>query len=507
MENEENKNTNIIKAETLTNKKVYQIKDEGNKTYSNYGKIEIFIPKKIKSIVANKIIFLNNLHDFFFNFSSNIYSIFNKINLHLQKKLENTLDQNKYFLKFFKNTIISYEKFSSELIKSKAVLTVLTKEEKLIFNEINSIIDNSQEILASNLMKFAETLNQKIILKGPLLQMKTFSSRLKILTKQINDDLQKIKSKNEKLLKKYLNFQPIFEELCKLNEDEELMNYFNLNEIFIFEVSYTKSMNVTIHLIKSFLVNYIKVYEELKEIIYDFFSSMKNTIEIYLDANKKIFLDSSELDKIQIAFDNINKEAVELNFQPSTFFKQNLNDINESLKEFQSKLIKNNFVKYDSNYLEETILLDNFKSLEEFLIYFLDIIPEGYCVDNSSLLTYLSDIKYDPGLVFSSWRSAMIVLTIQNNIFIFEKRIQKKYSEKISLNNIKYTEKLNSKNLNDFRFEISEVKKGFFSKSKKIILEAMNRDKFTDIRNVFSYYYKYSGSDLNKSQFENYNTN
>ena len=285
------------------------------------------------------------------------------------------------------------------------------------------------------------------------------------------------------------------------------MNYFNLNEIFIFEVSYTKSMNVTIHLIKSFLVNYIKVYEELKEIIYDFFSSMKNTIEIYLDANKKIFLDSSELDKIQIAFDNINKEAVELNFQPSTFFKQNLNDINESLKEFQSKLIKNNFVKYDSNYLEETILLDNFKSLEEFLIYFLDIIPEGYCVDNSSLLTYLSDIKYDPGLVFSSWRSAMIVLTIQNNIFIFEKRIQKKYSEKISLNNIKYTEKLNSKNLNDFRFEISEVKKGFFSKSKKIILEAMNRDKFTDIRNVFSYYYKYSGSDLNKSQFENYNTN
>ena len=101
----------------------------------------------------------------------------------------------------------------------------------------------------------------------------------------------------------------------------------------------------------------------------------------------------------------------------------------------------------------------------------------------------------------------MIVLTIQNNIFIFEKRIQKKYSEKISLNNIKYTEKLNSKNLNDFRFEISEVKKGFFSKSKKIILEAMNRDKFTDIRNVFSYYYKYSGSDLNKSQFENYNTN
>jgi hypothetical protein len=135
MENEENKNTNIIKAETLSNKKVYQIKDEGNKTYSNYGKIEIFIPKKIKSIVANKIIFLNNLHDFFFNFSSNIYSIFNKINLHLQKKLENTLDQNKYFLKFFKNTIISYEKFSSELIKSKAVLTVLTKEEKLIFNQ------------------------------------------------------------------------------------------------------------------------------------------------------------------------------------------------------------------------------------------------------------------------------------------------------------------------------------------------------------------------------------
>ena len=60
MENEENKNTNIIKAETLSNKKVYQIKDEGNKTYSNYGKIEIFIPKKIKSIVANKIIFLNN---------------------------------------------------------------------------------------------------------------------------------------------------------------------------------------------------------------------------------------------------------------------------------------------------------------------------------------------------------------------------------------------------------------------------------------------------------------
>ena len=118
MENDKKQNEVSEKRNSATdsvlNKKIYQIKDEGNQNFSNYGKIEIFNPKKVRTIVANKIIFINNLHDFFYNFSNNIYNTFNKINLFLQKKLENTLDQNKYFLKFF-NKILFYIKCNLQM--------------------------------------------------------------------------------------------------------------------------------------------------------------------------------------------------------------------------------------------------------------------------------------------------------------------------------------------------------------------------------------------------------
>lgn len=509
MDNESKQINKIEKQNSLneafTNKKIYQIKDEGNITYSNYGKIELFQPRKMKIIVANKIIFLNNLHDFFYHFSTNIHNIFSKLNIYTQKKLENTLDQNKYFLKFFKDTMSGYEKFSSDLIKSKAVLNVSLKEENMLFHELTSMIDKSQESLATNMLNFASTLNQDILLKGPLTQMKIFYSRIKELNKQVNEDLQKIKAKNDKIIKKYSTYQPIWEELYKLQDEEQLVNYFSQNEFFIFEVSYIKTMNHILELIKSFFVNYIKVFDEYKVIIFDFLKSMKETIEIYLEACKNVFLDYTQIEKIQKAFEKINKESLECNFLPENFFKESLKEINESLKEFQSKLTKNNFVHYESIYQDDKFVLENYKNLEEFLIFFLDLIPESHCLDNSSLITFINDIKYDPGVVFTSWKPAMLVLTIQNNVFVFEKRLQKKYSEKLSLLNIKYTEKLNTKNSNDFHFELSEEKKGFFTKSKKVVLEAMNKDKFSDIRNVFSYYLKYSGTKIIQNESPNSN--
>ena len=509
MENDSKQTSNEDKRrsirEPFPNKKIYQIKDEGNITYSNYGKIELFSPKKIKTIVANKIIFLNNLHDYFYHFSTNIHNIFSKVNLYTQKKLENTLDQNKYFLKFFKDTMGGYERFSSELIKSKAVLNVSLKEENMLFHELTSMIDKSQESFATNMLNFASTLNQDILLKGPLTQMKVFYSRMKNLNKQVNEDLFKIKSKNEKIIRKYSSYQEIWQELYKLQEEEQLSNYFSQNEFFIFEVSYIKTMNNILELYKSFLVNYIKVFDEYKIIIYDFLTSMKETIEIYLEACKKVFLDYSQIEKIQKAFENINKESLDFSFQPGIFFKENLKEINDCLKEFQIKLTKNNFVKYESIYQDECFQLENYKNLEDFLIFFLDFIPESHCLDNSSLITFINDVNYDPGVVFSSWKPAVLVLTIQNNVFIFEKRLQKKYSEKICLLNIKYTEKLNTKGSEDFHFELCEEKKGFFTKSRKVVLEAMNKDIFTDIRNVFSYYLKYSGTKVIQNELSNTN--
>lgn len=509
MENDPKQVTNGEKrnsiSELFPNRKIYQIKDEGNITYSNYGKIELFSPKKIKTIVGNKIIFLNNLHDYFYNFSTNIHNIFSKVNLYTQDKLENTLDQNKHFLKFFKETMSGYERFSSDLIKSKAILNVSLKEENMLFHELTTMIDKSQESLANNMLNFASTLNQEILLKGPLTHMKVFYTRMKSLNKQVNEDLLKIKSKNEKIIRKYTNYHEIWEELYKLHDEEHLSNYFSQNEFFIFEVSYIKTMNHILELYKTFLVNYIKVFDEYKIIIFDFLSSMRETMETYLEACKKVFLDYSQIELIQKAFEKMNKESLDSCFQPGTFFKESLKDINDSLKEFQIKLTKNNFVKYDSIYNDEHFLLENYNNLEDFLIFFLDLIPESHCLDNSSLITFINDINYDPGIVFSSWKPAVLVLTIQNNVFIFERRLQKKFSEKISLSNIKYTEKMNTKSTEDFHFELSEEKKGFFTKSRKVILEAMNRDKFSDIRNVFSYYLKYSGTKVVHNESANTN--
>jgi len=187
-----------------------QIKDEANNN-SNQGNYRLFTQEDLRSIIQNKIIFLSNLHNFFYNFSTSINKIISKLNNFASKKIENTLDQHKNFLKFFKDTISCYEKFSADLIKSKAVLTSSIIDEKLIFSEINMMIDKSQESLSNNFLYFSTIMNKKVLQEGPFTKTIILYKRIKDIMKTINDEIYKFQGKLDVLYNKNRTNQWIFD--------------------------------------------------------------------------------------------------------------------------------------------------------------------------------------------------------------------------------------------------------------------------------------------------------
>ena len=469
----------------IIKKKSVQIKDDANST-SNRGKNEIFSKAQLRPLIQNKILFLSNLHDFFYNLSNNIYLLITKVNTFTIKKLENTLDQNKNFLKFFKDTMSCYERFSVDLLKSKAILSISIKEEKLIFNEINSMIDKSQESLASNFLTFSTILHQNIVLKGPFTKIQSFYKRMKVITKNISEDLARLSSKNERLFNKNKINQTIFENFSISQGNDVFSNFLSKNDLFLMEVNYTKTVNKIIEIIKILLRNYIGYFSDMKLIIFDYLTLMKDTIEIYLNANKKVFTDAANIESIQSAFNNITKESIEINFTPAVFFKELLKEVNEFLKEFQAKIIKHNFIKADSAYIDSNYNFESHKTLCDFVNFIIDILPERYEIDHSNLITYMTVVKRDPGL-FQAWRSSILLTTVQNNLYFFDKRIQKNYSEKIYLKNLNCKEKKDKKS--EFRLELKESKKGFKS-NVVVLMEACSKENFDHLKNLFLHFEK-----------------
>jgi hypothetical protein len=513
---EENKKTNEIQSYRSTgndfnadsSKLTFQIIDECN-SRSNRGNYHIFSNESLKPIVQNKIIFLTNLHEFFYNLSNYIFILISKINSITIKKFENTLDQNKYFLKFFRDIMGCYERFSTDLLKSKAIFSTSIKEEKLIFNEINSMIDKSQESLSSNFLTFSTILNQSIVQNGPFTKIQSFYKRMKIIVKNISDDLNRLKSKNERLLQKSKRNTNIFEEFSNLinNDSETIPNFFSKNDFFTIEANYTKTVNKLIDINKKLLRNYIGYFADMKLLIVDYLNLMKETIEIYLNANKKVFTDAASIDSIQSAFNNITKESIESNFTPSLFFKENLKEINEILHEFQTSLNKYNFIKADNAYIDSNFLLENHKSLNDFLGFIIEILPYKYDIEKSNLITYLTQVKRDPGL-FQSWKNSMLLITVQNNLYLFDRKIIKPFDIKIGLGSIQFKKKIDSKS--EIRIELKEQKKGLiFNFKVTALIEALGKDHYDEIMKILSHYGKQDklpqsqGSNKNVGSFGN----
>ena len=159
MENSPREEGNVIK--TLEDIKIVENIDKNDKN-------------KLKSLIFGKIGYLCYFNQFSQKYSTCVILIFKKLNEVIFKKFTNTLNQNKNFLKFFKDITCAYQKFSTDLIGANSILSEVAFKEQILSDNINKMIEKTQESISSNFFNFSTVLTKKIITKGPFLKIADF---------------------------------------------------------------------------------------------------------------------------------------------------------------------------------------------------------------------------------------------------------------------------------------------------------------------------------------------
>jgi hypothetical protein len=461
---------------TFTEKELENLKDKINQKISSLGNYHIFC--------------LNNV-----NIILKIYKEFTEI---LFKKILATLDQNKIFVKYFHDIIESYKKFCNELEKSnfniKKMNNLTKDQDQLLSDNITNLIVNTQNTIKQNFEGFSKTLDETLISNGPLSKIKNIINKFENIKKMILNDIKFLETKKEKLEKKFNEKSvPIFTNYKKFenkinNEDENSMkNLLKLiegNDFFLIEIEITLRINKLFNKISISLKNYTKSIGELKDCVIEYASLIKETVEKFLNENKKIYGGNMNIDfeHMQKFYESITKETLEKSFIVSRVLGSDnlINKFNEYFNEYRNDLLKFKIVKSDLISKQEKFNVSEFHSIEDMINLIINLIPVERKL-SSSFLVGKYDLKRDPGM-FQSWKNCIVLRTLQNNFLVYDDIINKRPLE---IFNIKRLRIRNKDAKFPFKFEISEKKKGMIFDSTKVFnFDAINQKTYESIKSA-----------------------
>ena len=434
---------------------------------------------RLKNTILLKNNYLSNLFYFINIYVNDINAIFTKITETIFKKLTNTLDQYKNFLKLFKDIVESYQKISTEMTKNINNLLNNSSDNNFI-DKINNILEKTQTSIAENLLSFSNNLNNNLLINGPFYKIKDLYLKMGNISKEMNTNIGEINFKRDRLIAKHNTNVKIFENFKNnYNDYEKTLTMLKKNDFFLIEYSFLKSFNKLVDKISFFFENYKKQIISLIALISDFTLFLKESIQIYYGENNKIFTHYLEYQKVEKIFDSISVDQVEEMFKPSKIFEEVSINFEETFSYFQLNILKYSFIKHDEIYQDEKFKLNSYTNLSELINFIALISPSKISSDNSTLLCNCWEVKRDPGF-FKSWKVCYIIVTVQNSIFIFDDKINNSYIDRLDLKTSILTAKEGKKN--PYRFELTEMKKGFiYNSNLTYYFDAITQENFEKI--------------------------
>jgi len=464
-----------------------------SKEYNLYTSSEI---EDLKEKINQKISSLGNFHVFCLNNVSVILKLFKEFTEILFAKIATTLDQNKKFLKYFKEIIEGYRKFCLDLEKANSNITNLNDENQLLSDNITKLIVTTQDTIKANFEVFSKSLNDSLVANGPFQKIKDILARFEVIKKNITLDIRNLENKKDKMVKKFnsksvpvfTNFKK-YENKLDIREPTNIKNLCNLledNDFFLIEVELTLRINKLFNKLSLFLNSYKSSIEDLKKCVIEYAALVKDTVEKFLNENKKIYGGNMNLDfeHMQKFYESITKDSLEKSFIVSRILGSDttINKFNEYISEYRNDLIKFRIVKDDVISKPDKFNISNFQSIEDLITFILSLIPIERKM-SSPLLIGKYEIKRDPG-VFKSWKNCTILKTIQKNLLVFDENINKSPVEVFNIKKMKFRIKGDKKY--PFRFEITEKKKGvIFNSSKVQNFDANSDENFKNIKSAF----------------------
>jgi hypothetical protein len=232
------------------------------------------------------------------------------------------------------------------------------------------------------------------------------------------------------------------------------------------------------------LKNYSKLIGELKQCVVEYASLIKETVEKFLNENKKIYGGNMNIDfeHMQKFYESITKETLEKNFIVSRVLGTDnlINKFNEYFNEYRNDLLKFKIVKSDLISKQEKFNVSEFHSIEDMINLIVSLIPVERKL-SSSFLIGKYDLKRDPGM-FQSWKNCIVLRTLQNNFLVYDDVINKRPLEIFSIKRLRIR---NKDPKFPFRFEISEKKRGMIFDSTKVFnFDALNQKTYESIKSA-----------------------
>jgi hypothetical protein len=458
----------------------------------------------LKLLLFHKINYLTNYYHFTQSYSSTLTNLFLNLTEILSKKVTHTLNQNKNFIKFFKEITGAYQRFSTDLIKANLVLAGDTQSQTensmyggLFSNNLNGMIEQTQETIANNFYLFSHVLQTSIITQGPFSKVNEFYKRLNGIVKGTKDDLDKISQQKEKIYRVFTNkYITIFNEFKKYYNDTSALNknILNKNDFFLIELDLIEHFNSFTISCKEFFKNFLGHTEDIRTLLLDYLNAVKQTMEIYINENRKIFSGSMNinLDTIHNFYESITKESLQINFGVSNIFNEDeiKKEFNLLVNKYSTELMKFNiYNKSKEEVLYSGIDIVKFKTLDEFINLFIDLNPMIHeNIKSSELVKDIHNIKRDPGM-FKSWKNCKMYITEQNNLLFFDYEehigekddLYEKFLYSLNLRRAKLVPKNSEKH--PFRFEIAELKKGvIFNSNLNLTLDTLEKEKYEKIK-------------------------
>jgi hypothetical protein len=448
-------------------------------------------PDKLIPLIKEKFEKISRYYNFSVAYVAIITKIFRIYYQPLIKRLSNTLDQNKRIIKFFKEITSAYQRFSADLMKANLGVNEINQDQ-IFSNNMNAMIEKTQETIAGNFMGFSKVLQSNIVQKGPLAKIDEFYKRLSKIDKDILANLNKLQIKKEKIEKLFtIKHNKLFEQLNqfykeieKVQDKQKLNQILYKNDFFIIEMEIMgafKGLNESVNEFFNLLKSQLKSAVQLTS---DYLNIIQESMEIYVGENKKIFSDI-KMESFKKFYDGVS-ESLESNFIPKNIVTdpEMLISFNQGMKDYQMNFFKHDitiFKDASQNEIlksEDNFKIQKFKTIEEFADFFIAFKPEsieGYY--NSNLKEIEIEIKRDPG-IFSSWKNSILIITKQKNILVFdEEGSNLQYIDILSIDRLKVKIKEDKKN--PYRLEISESKKGFmFDTSTSFKIDCLTKEKY-----------------------------
>jgi hypothetical protein len=443
------------------------------------------IPSRdIKNTIHLKNNSITNLNYFVQSYVNDIYILYNKIDAIVYKKVTSILDKNKYFLRFFKEITTLYETFSLNLLQANNTISLHFKQEdeNSPYSKINTTIEKSQETVSNSFYDFSKNLQNKLIIKGPLSNVKEFYNRMSQISKESAQIISEITQKRDKINSKYVNFEKSFENFKKnFNDPEKLSSLLLKTEFFMIEFEFCNSVNKLFSIIKDFFIKYKKCLQDLKDLTTNFLNILKESVDVYVNESNRMFL----IEVTENLLENLKLNIEDESGEKDILFSSESKLLKDILKKFQTNLLKFTFVRNEKIYCDEYFQIETYKSYEELTDFLISIIPENVNTLNSSLIMFSCEVNKIYGL-FSSCRKCFLIITIQNSLILFEEKINKKSYEKYNIKNLKFRNLEDSKH--PLRFEISEIKQGFiYNTTQRVTIDVSNSELYKELENILTF--------------------